>query len=290
MKRVYKVLLPLYREEQMAREVAMEWIYDARGASEMNLTLFTKALFRVAHSWATHIDLEEYIELLEKVYERITFKQIIRGATGKVELAIPRIQVDLFQEKEDEDVADWVSCGSEEFQDDSYEYMHKEDPNNPGTTKRYKRPIPDGINEDDGGVMMSVREPFFFKEEVQYYREAAEGKSKSATKPPTERDIEQDVLAEMADIYPLGYPTEQFICKLKNDIVEAFQRLKDERKKAIAEMRRQMFEDGAKMKVDRPPEIQRDPGLLQAQGLPHEEFYTMIDNQNTVRVPTILRV
>ncbi len=31
MKRVYKVLLPLYREEEMNREVAQEWIWDARG-------------------------------------------------------------------------------------------------------------------------------------------------------------------------------------------------------------------------------------------------------------------
>lgn len=31
MKRMYKVLLPLYREEEMSREVAQEWIHDARG-------------------------------------------------------------------------------------------------------------------------------------------------------------------------------------------------------------------------------------------------------------------
>ena len=42
----------------------------------------------------------------------------------------------------------------------------------PNTTKRYKRPLPEGLNEDDGGVMMTVRELFLFKEEVQYFREA----------------------------------------------------------------------------------------------------------------------
>ena len=51
-----------------------------------------------------------------------------------------------------------------------------------------------------------------------------------------------------------------------------------------------MYEDGTRMKVERPPEIQRDPGLLDAQGFQHEEFFKMIDTKNTVRIPTLLRV
>ena len=78
----------------------------------------------------------------------------------------------------------------------------------PGATKRYKRPLPDGMNEDDGGVMMSVRDPFLFKEEVQYFREPEEGKYDLATKQPSERDVVVDLLADINDIYPLGYPTE----------------------------------------------------------------------------------
>ena len=96
MKRIYKVLLPLYREDEMRREVAQEWIYDARGQKSMSLIMFQKLLFRIAHGWATHIDVDEYVELLERVYERITVKQIIRGETGKVELALPRIQVEIY--------------------------------------------------------------------------------------------------------------------------------------------------------------------------------------------------
>ena len=78
---------------------------------------------------------------------------------------------------------------------------------------------------------------------------------------------------------------------LKNNIIASFAKLKEDRKKAIAEMRRQMFEDGAKMKQERPPEIQRDPGLLDAQGFQHEEFFEMFDSQNDeVRIPTLIRV
>ena len=96
MKRVYKVLLPLYREEEMAREVSQEWIHDSRGKPTMNLTKFQKLLFRIAHSWATHIDIDEYVEILQKIYERITIKQVIRGETGEIETALPRIQVEIF--------------------------------------------------------------------------------------------------------------------------------------------------------------------------------------------------
>ena len=122
MKRIYKVLLPLYRSEEMNREVSQEWIHDARGQKEMNLICFQKTLFRVAHSWGTHIDMDEYIEVLNKIYDRIIVKQIIRGDSGQVEIAIPRIQVEILQEKEEEDGAEWQSCLSDEYQDDNYEY------------------------------------------------------------------------------------------------------------------------------------------------------------------------
>jgi len=57
----------------------------------MNLTMFQKMLFRIAHSWATHIDIEEYVEVLSKVYDRITMKKVIRGDSGNVEMALPRL-------------------------------------------------------------------------------------------------------------------------------------------------------------------------------------------------------
>ena len=44
----------------------------------------------------------------------------------------------------------------------------------------------------------------------------------------------------------------------------------------VLEMRRQMFEeDGAKMKVERSPEIHRDTCLVDANGNPYEEFFEM---------------
>ena len=89
MKRVLKVLLPLYREVEVAKEIAQEWVLDSCGESEMSLLLFQKLLFKIAHSWATHVDTKEYVELLEKLYDRITVKRVTRGATGKQEIVLP---------------------------------------------------------------------------------------------------------------------------------------------------------------------------------------------------------
>ena len=196
MKRIYKVLLPLYREEEMNREVAQEWINDARGQKTMNLIMFQKMLFRIAHSWATHIDIQEYIEVLSKVYERIIIKQVIRGESGAVEIALPRIQVEIFQEKnltQGEEEMEWEECDSNDEHDDTYEYQHKEDPFDPTTTKRYRRKL----DNEDETPNLDTRAPIMFKEEVQFYREAEEGNFKDSVKQPGDCDIVVDLLAEI---------------------------------------------------------------------------------------------
>jgi hypothetical protein len=68
---MYKVLLPLYRVKEMENEIEQEWVMDSRGQEELSFNLLTKVLFRIAHSWATNIDLDEYVELLSKIFDRI---------------------------------------------------------------------------------------------------------------------------------------------------------------------------------------------------------------------------
>lgn len=55
------------------------------------MLLFQKMLFKIAHLWATHVDIKEYIELLSMVYDRITTKKVIRGADSSCEVFLPRI-------------------------------------------------------------------------------------------------------------------------------------------------------------------------------------------------------
>ncbi len=49
MRRIYKVLVPLYRELEMDSEIAQEWLQDSRGQTEFSQNILAKILFRVAH-------------------------------------------------------------------------------------------------------------------------------------------------------------------------------------------------------------------------------------------------
>jgi hypothetical protein len=80
MKRVYRVCLALYRADEMEKEIAEEWMIDCAGQPEITLHLFTKLLFRIVHQWATHIDLDEYVEFLEKLFARITIRKAVRAS------------------------------------------------------------------------------------------------------------------------------------------------------------------------------------------------------------------
>lgn len=97
MKRIYKVLLPLYREAEVTSETAKQWINEANGQDEMSLTLFQKSLFKIAHSWTIHIDIEEYVEFLTKLFDRIIAKKII-SADGSTFILLPEIFTEITQD------------------------------------------------------------------------------------------------------------------------------------------------------------------------------------------------
>lgn len=118
--RIYRVLAPLYRADEMKTQVTQEWFYDSHNGANMDQNLFMKFIFRVAHQWATSVDIQEYCELLEKVYSRIVHRKIVRSS-GKTDIAYPQIQVTIDQDKqpqnEDFGDADWDSCAEDEDED-----------------------------------------------------------------------------------------------------------------------------------------------------------------------------
>lgn len=79
MRLIYKVLMPVFREDEMKQEIEQEWIQDSHGHQELTFHLFKKSLFRIAHAWAVHISVEEYVELLTKIYHRITIRKVIKA-------------------------------------------------------------------------------------------------------------------------------------------------------------------------------------------------------------------
>ena len=91
MKRIYKVLLPLYRESEIDSELAHEWLLDSHGQTEITQVILGKILFRVAHWWSTNVDIDEYIDMLQRVYSRITFKRVYDVRSESSSDFIPKI-------------------------------------------------------------------------------------------------------------------------------------------------------------------------------------------------------
>lgn len=91
LKRIYKVLLPLYRESEIESELAHEWLLDSHGQAEITQVVLGKILFRVAHWWSTNIDIDEYVDLLQRVHSRITFKRVYDVRTESQSDFLPKI-------------------------------------------------------------------------------------------------------------------------------------------------------------------------------------------------------
>ena len=229
MKRIYKVLVPFYKKDEIDSEILNEWIFDCGGRSNLDYTLLTHALFRVAHWWAVHIDYEEYAFLLRKIYDRITCKVIVKAATRdrvlpKIVISFPDEEKQLKSNDEDaplEDEAEgedegWVECDEDESPRSDFEYKYGDD-NDAMDLKRYKRP-----KKGAGGKLMAVttiKEPFLYREEVEYDFEDLE-----------EGSAVIDQLMGDEYVLPLGYPTEQFLFKLKNDVYEVLTAHKEKNK------------------------------------------------------------
>lgn len=237
--RIYRVLAPLYREDEMRAQVNQEWVYDSHNSNVMDQNLFMKFIFRIAHQWATAIDVCEYVELLEKVYQRIVHRKIVR-CDGRVDVAYPHIQVTIDQEKqqqhEDFGDAEWEECDEDDVEDaEKYNYEMRED-------KKWKQRKNEEEPKEEGAVkdvFLTARDPFYFKEAVKYYQ--ANEKGDVQCKEPSLEDFEYDVMTDHCNIFPIGYPTEQYLCWVKNDVHKALAEVKAAKKKTILAMKRDLF-------------------------------------------------
>lgn len=204
---------------------------DRMGQNELSLHLFTKLLFRVAHHWCVHVDLDEYIELLDKLFQRITIRKVIKASSGKVIHTYPTITVEVIPEvpesgqnpfempNEDMEMDMAEACPSDEEESEHYNYCYTEDVNS-CTLKKHrikKTPIglqdaaPGGENEEPPNL--SLKDNIVFKEEVVYHLNAGDYK-------PRSDDLVSYDLSEMHDTLPFGYPTEQFFTFMKQDVYQ----------------------------------------------------------------------
>lgn len=243
MRRIFKVLLPYYNKSEVEKEIDNNWIFDCGGRSstaettiksakcDCNYTLFSKSLFKLAHSWCTHIDYEEYCFLLTRIYERVTCKVIIKSdkrdkmLPTKIVVSFPEEEKKVkrmnendegLEEDEEGQEVGWVECDDDESVNSDFEYKYRDD-NEALDMKRYKRP------KHKGGVALMavthIKDPFLYKEEIEYdFAGVKEGDS----------IIDQLIGEEY--VLPFGYPTEQFLFKLKNDVHEVVKAFKEKNK------------------------------------------------------------
>ena len=195
---------------------------DSRGQPELAFNLFTKVLFRVAHYWATNIDIEEYIDLLNKIYDRIISYKYFTGYTGEVlpviDITFPTMEKRVLDtggrpDKSSSQMDDWLECRSEESNRSDYDYKYEEDPDNM-VVKKYKKQRALGGGAGQGGdssananISATLKDPIIYHEEVRFdLTNIKEGCYLYAE------------LLEMDDILPFGYPTQFALTNLKNEV------------------------------------------------------------------------
>ncbi len=165
--------------------------------------------------------MDEYLDLLQRIYDRIVFKKVYDTRNESVTEFFPRIQVTFPKEEQviSETVVrgnsnpvgdtDWMECASNESNKSDYDYKYQEDPARMIVKKLKKRKAIGGF--DMGNVNLTIKEPFIYNEEVQY---------------PALNDNRTDLnfrsiydqLLDLTLVLPFGYPTEQFIRQVKQDI------------------------------------------------------------------------
>ena len=157
--------------------------------------------------------MDEYLDFLQRVYDRIIFKKVYDTRNESVSEHYPRILVTFPNEEKriSETVVrgvsnpadtEWMECASNESNKSDYEYKYEEDPASMIVKKLKKRKAIGGF--DMGGVNLTIKEPFVYNEEVQYL-DLHDHRSDL-----TYRAV-YDQLLDLKLVLPFGYPTEQFL-------------------------------------------------------------------------------
>lgn len=243
----------------MEKEILSEWVLDCHGRKDLDYNLLVLVLFRVVHSWAVHIDYEEYAFLLHTIYRRLI--RVVKVRTKERIPVLPNIVVTFPDEErklknaanqgDEEDAgaegAEWIECDEDESPRSDFEYKYG-DENDTMDLKRYKRPK----NLGGAGILSvtHIKDPFLYQELVEF---DLEGLEEGTT------IVEQ--LIEEEYVIPLGYPTEQYFFKLKNDVHDVLSQHKEKNKS---------YDDDLK--------DFNDPGDLKAEGKKVEQTFFLFSN------------
>jgi hypothetical protein len=139
-----------------------------------------------------------------------------------------------------------------------------------------KRKIMKTEGKDDGMdhiPMFPAKEPIIYKEEVMYHQNKGDYR-------PVGDDYISYILADDAEVFPLGYPTEQFLTWVKNDVANKFDESKRARKDALAKLKREVLEKGGTMK-ESSVKKEEDTGLVHFIGRTMKMDFDMVTSSPT---------
>jgi hypothetical protein len=194
------------------------------------------------------------------------------------------VQVSIDQDKqpqnEDFGDAEWESCNEDENDDDDgYNYELRDD-------KRFKQKKAEQSAEAATvkDVFLTARDPFYFKEVVKYYQNNDKGECDVVQ--PSLEDFEYDVITEHSNIFPLGYPTEQYLSWVKNDVHKALAEVKAQKKKTILAMKRDLFNNSEGQKPAPTVNADRERGLIEENGRFVTHYFKMYRTHGDLCVQT----
>lgn len=152
---------------------------------------------------------------------------------------------------------EWEQCDEDEDEDDQHNYEVRE---NGQRWRQRKAEEAQADKDEQKDVFLTARDPFYYKEVVQFYHPYEQGQKCA---PPTAQDFEYDVLTDHSNILPLGYPTEQYLSFVKNDVHKAHAEMKAAKKKTILAMKRDLYTGNDNAKPNQQASnLDRERGLI----------------------------
>ena len=140
------------------------------------------------------------------------------------------------------DSTEWMECASNESGRSTFDYKYEEDPELM-VVKKYKKRKNGEIDYGmASGVNLVIKDPFIYQEETVY----------PELQDPRHAELNDkaiyDALLDLTQVKPFGYPTEQFLRQVKQDIHDRLEHAR--------------LTKPASLVHDDEDEYDRDPGLI----------------------------
>jgi len=208
--KIYKLILPVYNHNEIESFIEDEWKLSTKGRSTLDYERFCKYLFKFVHTWATHINKEEYVDFLKLIYQRITKYVKLKQDMTEIYF-IPSIRVKINK-----------LLTEKEFDDKTWEYFYNKE-----TMDDHLMEYPSDFNMEAHDASISERnmkrrplmgEEYLTKSHIIIYTEESFYENEEEMKNLGLCESIRPILMPDNEIVLWGYPTQYIISMFKNEI------------------------------------------------------------------------